>query len=56
MVKIRIMGDLKKVEEAVQRLEEVFQVMKVSEPYLNRNNEMVRVYVEVSAEQQNWEE
>ncbi|EGK10213.1 MAG: DUF3970 family protein [Firmicutes bacterium] len=47
MVKIRVMGDRKKVEETVERLGKVFQVMNVSEPYQNRNNEMVRTYVEV---------
>ncbi len=47
MIKIRVMGKPRDVEEAVKRLGNVFQVLDVSKPYRNRRSEYVRVYVEI---------
>lgn len=47
MIKIRVMGKPRDVEEAVKRLGNVFRVLDVSKPYRNRRSEYVRVYVEI---------
>lgn len=46
MVKLRIEGERQEVAEAVAALDEVFRLLSVSRPYVNRNGAYVRVYAD----------
>lgn len=46
-MKIRLTGNLKELEQAVEKLKTAFEVVSVSKPYANRNSTECRVYVEV---------
>jgi hypothetical protein len=46
-MKIRLHGTREETEDAARRLAEVFWVVSISEPYLDRGNSaLVRVYIE----------
>ena len=45
MLRIRLEGKPEDVEEAKEKLKEIFEIFKVSNPYPNRDNDNVRVYV-----------
>jgi len=47
MIKLRIEGELDKVQKKLVLIKKMFRVLSVSRTYQNRNSVYVRVYVEI---------
>ncbi|WP_369426678.1 DUF3970 family protein [Paenibacillus ehimensis] len=47
MLKIRVEGLPKEIDRFLEHFQNYYRVLQRSKPYQNRNNEYVRVYVEI---------
>lgn len=45
-MRIRIEGELRELDAAVDQLRRLFEIVTISKPYKNRNSELFRVYIE----------
>ncbi len=46
-MKLRIECAPEEIQEALNRIKQIFSVKSVSRPYQNRNNDNVRIYIEL---------